>query len=133
MKTNELRIGNLIYYHDKTITVAGVVNSVIYYNYGNCFDGKIGEYEPFQPIPLTKEWLLMLGFKYNRTNDLGKEYSKTMDDGFLFYIELRCHYACYITGENNNGDWDIIAKIQYVHQLQNLYFTLTGNELKIEI
>lgn len=69
------------------------------------------------PIPLTEEWLLKLGFER-----IGK-------DGFWF----------------NNGvylDWNIegfcIAMfhrrvtVKYVHQLQNLCFSLTGEELTIQ-
>ena len=131
MKANELRIGNLVFVtrsfntSEKQAKVKEInlhyLNMVLKWNNNNYITS----------IILTKEWLLMLGFKYNRINNFGKEYSKTMDDGFIFYIELRCDYVCYITGENNNGEWEILAKIQYVHQLQNIYFALTGKELNL--
>ena len=71
------------------------------------------------PIPLTEEWLLKFGFKdksmalphivFDVANALTwNESSKTLTFGY--YGELKC---------------------EYVHQLQNLYFALTGEELTI--
>ena len=32
-----------------------------------------------------------------------------------------------------NFDLDSICKVKYLHQLQNLYFALTGEELEIDL
>ena len=58
-----------------------------------------------EPIPLTEEWLIRFGFKKDMV-------LLTNSDGDNFYL----------------SDF----KIEYVHQLQNLYFALTGNELDYE-
>ena len=66
-----------------------------------------------EPIPLTEEWLLKLGFKF--TNGYGfKIFGNWLqkEDDVYFY--------------NVNGNF---VEINYVHQLQNLYFALTGQEL----
>jgi hypothetical protein len=82
----------------------------------------------FQPIPLTEEWLEKFGFysKYkscnNMWNILGfdiQQISDEDDDGNkipqeqVFYYQYR-------------------YDIKHVHQLQNLYFALTGEELTIK-
>lgn len=70
-----------------------------------------------QPIPLTEEWLLKFGFNKNK---LGF-YSKGR---FSYHHE----YGWKIL-ENWVKGWVGVAELKYVHQLQNLYFALTGKEL----
>ena len=74
-----------------------------------------------EPIPLTEEWLLKLGFK------------KTEWDNFNSYRLMigNNDYTIVLYSDGNCEVGDIITcKIEYVHQLQNLYFALTGEELK---
>lgn len=70
-----------------------------------------------EPIPLTEEWLVKLGFWHDDYYNSAKRFvSKSpiiLIEGNGYYT--LCHYP--------------ICKIQYVHQLQNLYFALTGEEL----
>jgi hypothetical protein len=69
-------------------------------------------------IPLTEEWLSKFGFKIwdrNKWSDLGMNIVLLENgDNFLFLANQR-H-----------------VNIFYVHQLQNLYFVLTGEELTIK-
>ena len=87
-------------------------------------------YEDFKPIPLTGEWLIKFGFKKyifgseeGEKNDKCNEYSKDrltiMDwgDGFVM---------------NNAFSFDLRVQLKTVHQLQNLFFALTGKELLIK-
>ena len=81
-------------------------------------------------IPLTEEWLLKFGFERFR--------------GMYKPFELPGNYnpSFQITDEKTNGneivyltdcdDGRIGNPILYVHQLQNLYFALTGKELEIK-
>jgi hypothetical protein len=72
-----------------------------------------------KPIPLTEEWLLKLG-GIKATDSFG---------GYLFY---------YPNGNGmriKNNEWStqhLTVKVEFVHQLQNLYFSLTGEELIIK-
>jgi hypothetical protein len=72
-----------------------------------------------EPIPLTEEWLLKFGFIPNPYQDryekgiIKFECDKTLGETIL-WIELAPH-------------------IKYVHQLQNLYFALTEEELILNI
>ena len=110
MKGKELRIGNY-------------VQADGYYPYAD-IDGiekemvRIGTdsftYEAIEPIKLTEEWFLRLGFVDGQKNGLK-----------LIRIN-EFYYMCYVK-ESRGLDIDL----KYVHQLQNLYFALTGEELSI--
>ena len=123
MKTNELRIGNKLLLNNKIITVLGVVNNRVYFGDENspCYN-YITE---FKPIPLTDEIFLKNGFRI---------------DGIYFIIKIdefcnlcynRTDKNIYIGVEYNAGGTEL--EFEYLHQLQNLYFVLTNQELKINI
>ena len=96
MEIKELRIGNYINIHD-TITQMELDD----FHFSSSF---------MNPIPLTEEWLLKLGFeKAYETCYQYKDF--ILDDRFIMM------------------DIDITIQLKYVHQLQNLYFALTGQEL----
>ena len=71
------------------------------------------------PIPLTEEWLVKLGFERN-------------DECLELEInDISLVWIGYIT-LNFNGTYIILNnEIIYLHQLQNLYFALTGEELTL--
>jgi hypothetical protein len=82
------------------------------------------------PIPLTEEWLLKMGFDisnssgYNIKNN-GIEIDIWFnDDGLINDIQ--------ISSTNISGAYPNIKHFQYVHQLQNLYFALTNEELTMK-
>jgi hypothetical protein len=63
----------------------------------------------FRPIPLTEEWLLKLPNNF---------------DG----LELRLlNGVCFVDYKGNT-----LTAINYVHEWQNLYFALTGEELELK-
>jgi len=76
------------------------------------------ELKYFSPIPLTEEWLLKFGFKnYERLRfSLGGTLIVDLED---FTVGIN---ECDVF-------WFLSNDIMYVHQLQNLYFALTGEEL----
>ena len=76
-----------------------------------------------EPIPLTEEWLKRLGFEFE---GLGYEIS----DRFLTLIreEDEGFDVLIMTADFEKPMY--ITYIDYVHQLQNLYHALIGEELK---
>lgn len=97
---------------EKVFTSNRILNSI------NDIDSDLAE-----PIPLTEELLLKCGFDENMV---------------LSTIEGEIRY--YGDGDINIGGEDsctlgmvYIAKCKYLHQLQNLYFALTGEELEIHL
>lgn len=135
MEARELRIGNFLYYKDTNDL--GTVE-LIHKNHYECRD-EFGIFTPnckYNPIPLTKEWFEKFGFE-KADNDYKIQFQK--NDGFG-----NSNYWIYVdTGIDNEsnefiiqlvseeGDW-FTSKNKYVHQLQNLYFALTNEELTIK-
>ena len=89
------------------------------------------------PIPLTEKWLKHFGFKAKRKankkkNDLNwydEDESIRLDRNFgdtMFFLAMG-----YDTITENQPEtiWCIINDCKYVHELQNLYYTLTRQEL----
>ena len=73
--------------------------------------------EDFRAIPITEEWLLKFDFKRFPWG--------LVKDNLLFKDDLKCSYLILQVG---NG---FEVKVKYVHELQNLYFALTGSELTV--
>lgn len=72
----------------------------------------------FNPIPLTEEWLIKFGFEWNHgdwiINDVRISECEENEGETVFKIQL---------------SHSIEKQIEHVHQLQNLYFSLTNEEL----
>jgi hypothetical protein len=106
MEANELRIGNW------------VVNKKLHEEIQ--IDGNFPFDNVFmiEPIPLTEEWLLKF------------DWFSIDDDRYTFrdieYYTISNEGSLYFCGSYTCTD------IKYVHQLQNLYFALTGEELTIK-
>jgi len=100
MKANELRIGNWVYDEFK--------KKDIQTNGSFLFVPEI-----LKPIALTDEWLFKFGFAFNEWNQ-------------VWYMSERYFKIDAIDGAYQFND-DLI--IDSVHQLQNLYFALIGEEL----
>jgi hypothetical protein len=134
MNAQELRLGNLV--KDR----AGKVIRIDFFDFlHKAYSCKFGqmmflddeevhpmtEYTDYaEPIPLTEEWLLKLGFIEKKP--------------WFFEIKM----GDYELGINRipltaqiQSDGEFLAfltnRTKYVHQLQNLYFAITGEELKI--
>jgi hypothetical protein len=132
IKSNELRLGNLVEYkiHGKDEWVVAPVFSL------NMDSGEF-----LRPVPLTPELLVKCGFEltYNKTNHKRCEIS-VGEDGFKLEFNWRKEALAWtefkITGNggyDEGGEMSINETCKYLHQLQNLYFTLTGTELNIQL
>lgn len=135
MKANELRIGNLFKYSDNAIIKPekrGVISSIIADDIS--FLAHSYNENLIEPITLTEEWLLSFGF--DKITELTDGYNKGMPiEKYLydkFYI-LNTDLLNPNFGIGLHYIWDGISlEIKYVHQLQNLYFALTGEELTLK-
>lgn len=110
INANELRIGNKISHRTVIKSVIAIAkDDIIVAGFG-------GSGECFEPIPLTTEILKKIGF------------SEKWDDGYYEYqyknivldltdggLMTQCHYEIVLTN---------------LHQLQNLYFALTDEEIE---
>jgi hypothetical protein len=120
MKAQELRIGNVISPLGKGVTVVeGISTWDDLIQSSNFAERSIDD---FEPIPLTEEIFLNFGAKEAVISDDYLEIDNEVI-GILFKIETK------EVGFYADGDFRCIKHIKYVHQLQNLYFELTGEEL----
>jgi len=108
MKATQLRIGNIT-----SLGIVFLINQDVFSvidSKGDWFKNTLTE---IKPIPLTEEWLIKLGAKKDKIDNTY----------YLSQLEIMLpNFFRYKTS--------IISRIDYVHQLQNLYFALTGEELK---
>lgn len=131
MKTNELRIGN--YVSNQTGSLENIpIGKPVKVE-------KVDRFcELYLPIPLTKDWLIKFGF--NEENIESYYYYEN-----FFRAEIGCRlYLCGTIGEDSCNmyidEFNVLGEkqcvtlteIKHVHQLQNLYFALTGEELTIK-
>jgi hypothetical protein len=124
IKANELRIGNLIQSKSNLCSLLEVRQL-----FGDSFQAKdIGSfmYESCDGIPITEEWLLKFGFECSdqQSWSTGEEVNyKVYKKGDLAYNSIQ--NAWWLRGTMNHYP-------EYVHELQNLVFALTGSELTID-
>lgn len=79
----------------------------------------------FKPIQLTEEILLKCGFEKG-SNIIGDCYYIEHDFGVSDFV-------LNITKTSNFEIYELDLKIDYLHQLQNLYFALTNEELTVNL
>lgn len=142
----ELRLGNLITVSgiNTPLVVHALLDATILLKDGdNTPDGYY--YTSTRPIAITEEWLFKFGFKYQdrdiNSRKLERFYLSNYFGQGEYWIEFN------LASEDKRSftwlNWDIGGgrrhvhlptgdKLIYVHQLQNLYFALTGNELEIK-
>jgi hypothetical protein len=135
MKVNELRIGNYITEPNNEDKEPFKIWGIYYEERNNKVNNLPITY--FKPILLTEEWLLRFGFKkvptYFEEVRFGIEYHLTVKSDVEFIIEYFDDFSCAILGSKDDiGITPLLENCRYVHQLQNLYFALTGEELTIK-
>ncbi len=114
MKSNELRIGNYT-----LLEMAHNPDSFHIITANDIFELNSDPQDDFyQPIPITEHWLIKLGFKQG----IDKNYWYNTKICFDSFGED----GYYLTDERTGKE---SIKIKYVHQFQNLYFALIGEEL----
>jgi hypothetical protein len=116
MKANEFRIGNIVDY----LGSPTIINSIsgIEETYVSTRKSGIMPINAFKPIPLKEEWLSKFGFENHQ------EYFELFkrNEYFLSFNIKSNELGIYIYNTRGVRYW---VNCQYVHQLQNLYFTLT--------
>ena len=132
MKANELRIGNLV-------DLGNRIAKVIEINHLACVvvdleetQDTIEDYERTKPIPLTEEWLLKFGFKKQDYKMSGCSIYKLGNIIIMNSFRDNGRKDMGITVEGISPPTWSLANLYFVHQLQNIYFALTGEELVVK-
>jgi len=133
MKAQELRIGNYVEWSTPAlaINIKELSHKVSSKDLVNLEENKI----LLEPIPLTEEWLLKFGFKKWGRDDMPRTISYNLNDLFsIFPSNAFCDFVGYgfiwYKPDRDKSIESARFKFKYVHQLQNLYFVLTGEELQ---
>ena len=126
IKAEELRIGNWVLTEqcDGTIDKYQITGFDVYKTDENEQHGML-------PIPLTEEILLRCGFQGNEDE---MHIVLGLGSGEELSVELITDTTCLVRSDPkyNSADYCYIKNIEYLHQLQNLYFALTGKELQFK-
>ena len=91
-------------------------------------DGSVEEYDSFEPIPLTEEWLLKLGAEIIETGFDMHEIICIMQYDRFKLIWKDAYKYWYVVDEIS---LTYLTKISDVHEWQNFVFIMNGKELKI--
>lgn len=120
LQATELRIGNLVY------DTRGDVNFVTVdaLRYIETYSGAVCQ---AKPIPLTPEWFEKCGGKNGGEKLLFISMPKNKAE---LHFEMK-PYGNVVVLKSDFGEF-VPEDVEYVHQLQNLFFALTGEELTIK-
>jgi hypothetical protein len=119
MKASELRIGNILHYTDDERLKPEIRNKPFYIVADDIlYLSENPDWEFIYPIPLTEEILLRCGFKHDC--DL---------------INMLCKNGIWFNRKNMEASFlsSKLIKIKYLHQLQNICYALTGEELQVNL
>ena len=130
MKTNELRIENLVYLNAIPFKVIGINPPYVdLLSNKNRLRLTHIDNDELRPIPLTKEFFTKNGFDeqvdceygtYFRSTDLRTEVFET-SGGWSVHID-------------DDHFMSVFGKcLKYVHELQNAYYVSTGEELEVKL
>ena len=128
IKTSDLRLGNWLYYTNETkflMQVVAIGDDLVQLDFeGNEGDSFEINGNDICPIPLTFDLFHNLDKFWKRYNNL--IFSIDTNKGFNIHINYKNDkFLFYIDIDNK-------IEIKYVHELQNLYHALTGEELEIK-
>ena len=120
MKVEELRYGNWVNWYNHTFRI-GIIEEYYVEPIGRNEGGF--PCEDLRPIPLTEEILLNVCKSW-----------RSFHDGVIIY-----EFGLFDFWSQNGQIWlnkdfkEWLPQIEFVHELQNLFWILTGNELTINL
>lgn len=125
------RIGNLVKWKDEDaecyLTITGIVLNDIVWLEWEWKDGERDDcdcsIDSITGIKITEDLILKLGFEQSKTTD--KFFTKdnsfgisTANNKFRF---IQGNFVCQL----------VLRDLEFIHELQNLYYSLTGSELSL--
>lgn len=146
MEARELRIDNLVNCGFNIVPIKSIHTESVLKNEVRVYvelNEKLQNYcldiTEIKPIPLTEEWLIKFGFQkviYD-TDETGYGTDYELDIKGVGCISYSDDFSCALFGSKESSknelgflpNWD---NCKHVHSLQNLYFALIGEELKIK-
>ena len=121
IQPQELRIGNYVDYNGEIIKLDGSLLC--------CYIQNELEF-PLNPIPLTEEILSKFGFIRNQIKTISEVIDVSGNDKLLEFEVTEMGLDLWISSDKiDEALYFPVNYIKYAHNLQNLYFALTGEEL----
>lgn len=132
MNKTDFRLGNLIiakYYDENEVEqetiaeISGISEDALFgdeWTYMLTTGLETEDYHGMMPIKLTKEILLKIGFSFNFNSNRYENSSR---------LSISKIDECYLIEIDNTT----IKEVHHVHELQNIFYVLTNQELKIEL
>ena len=115
IQTNQLRIGNIV--RDRKTDNYYCIR-VLAFNKPSL--------ERLEPIKLTEQLLINCGFKLRKKTEDGTIYG-LLNTTIIYTRSVGSGMCFFLNGYHND------VHIEFLHQLQNLFFLLTGNELAVAL
>ena len=134
MKAKNFRIGNVVKYDNRIFTIHSIADEfptldTIEFGIG------VVDWNNLEGIPITEEWLEKLGFEKTDRKDahvinVGEYDLYVACNSFSGTLNIEPSWFCSVAIGYKSQPMLLIKKD--IHELQNLFFTLTGTELEIE-
>lgn len=143
IQANELKLGNFLIHKEYGLAMVVSIssdNTVFLENQVSSEDYNCDLDENIEPIPLTEEMLLKCGFEKNKSS-----YTFIIDEfTILWYNESdmfhKSSFEVHLCKLLYNPNGEISTKranfkidVEYLHQLQNLFFALTNKDLEVKL
>jgi len=134
MKANELRILNKVSFNGKILTIKSIELNPVNLEYFIKVNENFSQIKikALEPILLTEEILLKCGFNKDESErwcDMHEEYEECT----YYYFDMFKLYYNPELGYYTDDTFEFKIKLEFLYQLQNLYFALTGEELTINL
>lgn len=124
IQAKDLRIGNLVERDGEVYEIVAIHASLVEIQLIKTNKRRITSFEDkgLTSIPLTEEWLKKFGFVKREANLY--TYTEIHKVGVFELSDINgCGYRLWVGSGTTGKD------LKYVHQLQNLFFALCGEEL----
>ena len=129
MTTADFRLGNFI--QDPAMTEKSIVSHIVVNTItSNQINGS--NISLITPLNITEDWLIKLGFmKLSDVTATEPNGGFTKDDLFLQLDGNMKFIATLwkIEGRNDGNSFTRIKAVLFIHELQNLYYAISGKEL----
>ncbi len=127
IKPSDLRLGNWVMYDNRYFQISMIADVFPELNTTEFGIGVV-DYNNISAIPLSEEVLLRSGFHKCEKHE--NFYQIILNDWTKIYVAF--HEKQYAV-ELSISKHSFCPKVNYLHQLQNLYYTLTGEEMEVSL
>jgi hypothetical protein len=133
IQAKELMIGNYLYceYSGEIIQVTEIKNDGVYASSNKTVIERYYYYEEIHSIPIDEKWLTDFGFDISKSPSTWATKIE-LDYGMSNEYQIFKNEVSIVDYSFIYFRYKFITRVEYIHQLQNLYFALTGEELELK-